>query len=139
MTDEAEMLPGLVEVPQDEAGLLLEAGYFYMELGRPKEAEEVFTGVSALLPQSDVPRIALGNLHFAQGRFQRALKFHQEALKLRPESATAKAHIGEALLFLKKEKEGLAAVQEALQMDPDGPSAAFAQALLAAYEDGALR
>ena len=46
---------------------------------------------------------------------------HQEALKLRPESATAKAHIGEALLFLKKEKGGLAAVQEAFQMDPDGP------------------
>lgn len=138
MTEEEEILSGLVEVPQHEAGLLLEAGYLYMELGRHKEAEEVFTGVSALLPDSDVPRIALGNLQFALGRFQRALKFHQEALKLRPESATAQAHIGEALLFLKKDKEGLAAIQQAIAMEPDGPSAAFAQALLAAYEDGAL-
>lgn len=138
MTEDTEILSGLVDVPQDEVGLLLEAGYLYLELGRHKEAEEVFTGVSALLPHSDVPRIALGNLQFAQGRFQRALKFHQEALKLRPDSATAQAHIGEALLFLKKEKEGLAAIQKAIEMDPEGPSAAFAQALVAAYEDGAL-
>lgn len=133
-----EILNGLIDVPQSEAALLLEAGYLYLEMGRPKEAEDVFTGVCSLLPESDVPRVALGNLHFSQGRYQRALKCHQEALKLRPESAVAQVHLGEALLFLKKTDEGLAALQKAIELDQEGPSAAFAAALLEAHKTGEL-
>lgn len=138
MAEQSEVLHGLIDVPQQEVALLLEAGYLYMEMGRPKEAEEIFTGVSALLPDSDVARVALGNLQFSQGRFQRALKHHQEALKVRPDSALAQAHVGEALLFLKRHDEGLKALNRAIEMDPDGPAAAFARALIAAYDDGAL-
>jgi tetratricopeptide (TPR) repeat protein len=138
MKKPTDTLHGLVDVPQDEVALLLEAGYLLLELGRTREAEEVFSGVAALLPNSDVPRVALGNLYFAQGRFQRALKFHQEALGVRPESALAQAHIGEALLFLKRDKDGRAALERALKMDGDGPAAEFARALLAAHGDGAL-
>lgn len=133
-----EILPGLIDVPQSEVALLLETGFLYLEMGRPKEAEDVFTGVAALLPESDVPLVALGNLHFSQGRYQRALKFHQDALKLRPESANAQVHVGEALLFLKKIDEGKAALQKALEMDPDGQPATFAKALLEALEAGEL-
>lgn len=133
-----EILHGLIDVPQSEVALLLETGYLYIEMGRPKEAEEVFSGVAALLPESDVPLVALGNLHFAQGRFQRALKFHQDALKLRPDSAVAQAHAGEALLFLKKVDEGKAALNKAIEMDPDGQPATFAKALLEALEAGEL-
>lgn len=133
-----EILHGLIDVPQGEVALLLETGYLYIEMGRPKEAEEVFSGVAALLPESDVPLVALGNLHFAQGRFQRALKFHQDALKLRPDSAVAQAHVGEALLFLKKIDEGKAALSKAIDMDPEGQPATFAKALLEALEAGEL-
>ena len=133
-----EMLKGLIEVPQPEASLLLEAGYLYMEMGKPKEASEVFTGVAALLPHSDVPLVALGNLEFAQGHFQRALKHHQEALKLKPKSALAQAHIGEALLWLKKGDEGLKALKQAIEMEPGGMPASFARALLEAHEAGTL-
>lgn len=138
MTESEETLQGLLPIPQAEAALLLETGYLYMEMGRPKEAEDVFTGVAALLPESDVPRVALGNLQFSQGRFQRALKFHQEALKLRPDSAMAQAHIGEALLFLKRHDEGRKALQQAIDMDRESTAAAFARALMAAHDDGAL-
>lgn len=133
-----EILKGLVDVPQPEAALLLEAGYLYMEMGKPKDAEEVFAGVVALLPQSDVPRVALGNLEFSLGRFQRALKHHQDALKLRPKSALAQAHVGEALLWLKKTDEGVKALKKAIQMEPDGMPATFAQALLDAHAAGDL-
>ena len=133
-----ETLSGLISVPQEEAALLLEAGYLYMELGRAKEAEEVFAGVSALLPESDVPLVALGNVHFSQGRFQRALKFHQDALKARPDSALAQAHVGEAMLFLKKTDDGIAALNKAIEMEPDGQPASFAQALLEAHKVGEL-
>jgi tetratricopeptide (TPR) repeat protein len=133
-----EILHGLIDVPKPEVQLLLEAGYLYLEMGKPKEAEEVFAGVAALLPESDVPLVALGNLEFAQGRAQRALKHHQEALKLRPDSAIAQAHVGEALLWLKKTKEGLQALDKALAMDPEGPAGRFARALKEAHDDGSL-
>ena len=133
-----ELLHGLIDVPKTEVQLLLEAGYLYMEMGRPKEAEEVFAGVAALLPESDVPLVALGNLEFSQGRYQRALKHHQDALKLRPDSAVAQAHVGEALLRMKKTKEGLAALEKALAMDPSGPAGKFAAALKEAHDDGSL-
>lgn len=136
--EQVEMLKGLIELPQPEAALLLEAGYLSMEMGRHKDAEEIFAGVAALLPHSDVPLVALGNVEFAQGRYQRALKHHQDALKLRPTSALAQAHIGEALLWLKKTDEGKKALEQAMQMEPDGMPAAFAKALLAAHAAGEL-
>jgi tetratricopeptide (TPR) repeat protein len=126
------------DVPQPEAALILEAGYLYMEMGGLKEAEEIFEGMAALLPQSDMPRVALGDLFFAQGKFQRALKFHQEALKVRPESAMAQARVGEALLWLKKTDEGLEALNKAIEMEGDGPGGQFAKAVIEAHEAGEL-
>ncbi len=133
-----EILKGLVEVPQPEAALLLEAGYLYMEMGKPKDAEEVFAGVAALLPHSDVPLVALGNLEFSQGRFQRALTHHSAALKVKPGSALAQAHVGEALLWLKRADEGTKALQKAIEMEPDGMPAKFAKSLLEAHAAGEL-
>ncbi|MEW5853940.1 MAG: tetratricopeptide repeat protein [Myxococcota bacterium] len=130
------MVQGIVPVPQKEVALLLEAGYLMMELGKWKEAQEVFAGVSALVPHSDVPHMALGNLFFAQGKFQQALKCHREALSVAPESALARAHVGESLLFLKKFDEGKAELERAISQDPKGMAADFARALLDAHEAG---
>jgi tetratricopeptide (TPR) repeat protein len=124
------MVDGLIPVSQGEVGLLLESGYLYLEMQKFKEAEEIFNGVAALVPHSEVPLICLGNLHFSQGRFERALKFHKEALKKNPDSALAQAHVGEALLFMKKKSEGKTALEKAIQMEPDGDAAAFASSLL---------
>jgi tetratricopeptide (TPR) repeat protein len=135
---DVETLRGLIEVPQPEAALLLEAGYLLLEMGKPRDAEEVFSGVAALLPHSDIPLVALGNLEFSQGHFQRALKHHQEALKVKPDSALAQAHIGEAFLWLKKAPEGRAALERAIEMEPAGAPASFAKALLDAWEQGAI-
>ena len=132
------IIHGVIDVPTSEARLLLEAGYLYMELGKPKEAEEVFTGVAGMLPHSDVPMTALGNLHFSQGRYQRALKFHQEALKAQPQSATAQAHVGETLIFLKKVGDAHAALDKALGMAPDEATKAFIEALKTALNSGEL-
>lgn len=133
---DAVMVKGLVDVPQSEVALLLEAGYLLMELGKWKEAQDVFAGVAALLPHSDVPLMALGNLHFSQGKFQQALKCHKDALALVPGSALARAHVGEALLFLKRYDEGKAELDQVLAQDGDGMAAQFARALLEAHEAG---
>jgi tetratricopeptide (TPR) repeat protein len=124
------MVDGLVEVPEEQLSLLLEAGYLYLEMQKPKEAEEVFEGVSALVPASEVPLICLGNLFFSQGRYERALKFHRRALEKNAGSALATAHVGEALLFLGRRDEARSTLQAAAGMEPDGPAAAFANRLL---------
>lgn len=138
MSDQ-EILNGLIDVPQPQAALMLEAGYFYMEMNKFKEAEDIFTGVAALLPVSEVPHICLGNLYFAQGKFQRALKSHEEALKLNPESLSAQTHIGEALLFLGKTEDGIAKLQGVINSSSGDPSEDFAKALLDAHEAGELK
>jgi tetratricopeptide (TPR) repeat protein len=133
-----EMIKGLVEVPQPEAAMLLEAGYFFVEMGKHKEAEDVFSGVAALLPHSDVPHVALGNLEFTQGHYARALKHHQEAARLKPTQALAHAHIGECLLWLNKANEGVASLQKAIALEPESAAAKMATALLEAHEQGDL-
>ena len=45
MSVREESLIGLVEVPKKQAQVMLDAAYFYMELGKFKEAEEVFFGL----------------------------------------------------------------------------------------------
>ncbi|MCA9553295.1 MAG: tetratricopeptide repeat protein [Myxococcales bacterium] len=133
------MVEGLIPVPQAEVALLLECGYLYMEMQKPREAEEIFNGVAALVPSSEVPLLCLGNLFFSLGRFDRALKFHQEALKKSPESALAQAHVGESLLFMKKRAEGKAALEKAAGMAPEGSdAAAFANSLLDALAAGVI-
>jgi predicted Zn-dependent protease len=127
MSDE-ESVSGLVDVPRSEVALLLECGMLYLEMNKLEEAEEVFTGVAALVPHSEVPLICLGNLFFGQGRYDRALRFHRQALQKNPESSLAQAHIGEALVFANKRVEGKKALEKATEMGGDG--AAFAEALL---------
>src|SRR5262245_19399595 len=127
---EPVVVEGLIPVAQTEIALLLESGYLYMEMQKWKEAEEIFAGVATLVPHSEVPLICLGNLQFSQGRYERALKYQREALQREPASALAQAHIGEALLFLKKRTEAKAALEKAVEMDPEGDAGAFARALL---------
>ena len=130
----AQMIEGFVDVPKQEVILLLEAGYLLMQMGKNREAFDVFTGVAALVPHSDVPCVALGNLFFGQGKFEQALKEHERALKRDPTSALAQAHIGEVLFFQKKIDEGVAALQKAIDMDPKGLPAKFARELLKAKD-----
>ncbi len=129
MSDEV-MVQGLLEVPQREIALLLESGYLYLEMQKFKEAEEIFQGVAALVPHTEVPLICLGNLFFSQGRYDRALKFHRDALKRNPESALAQAHMGEALIFLRKRADAKNALEKAVSMDPEGSVGEFANSLL---------
>ena len=130
------MLQGIVSVRQRDVTLMLEAGYLCMELKKHKEAEDIFTGVSVLLPHSEVPHMAMGNMLFAQGRFGAALKCHVRATELNPQSATALASCAESLFFLKRNSEALEHLERAQQMEPQGPAHEFALALKEAYDLG---
>lgn len=138
MTKRDGEIAGLVPVQRTEAALLLEAGYLYLEMGKFAEAQAVLQGASALLPHSEVPRVALGNFFFARGDHRKALAEHRAAQKLAPKSALPHAHAAEALFFLGNAKEAVAECQKALELEKKGPGAELAQALLDAHEAGAL-
>lgn len=124
----------LVPALQRDVTLMLEAGYLFIELNKHKEAEEIFAGVAALVPHSEVPHLALGNLHFSQGRFAPALKAHQHAASLNENSAIAHALVAESLFFLKRGAEALQALEKSLNLPDDGSAHEFAKALKDAYD-----
>lgn len=132
------MVQGLIDVPQTEIALMLEAGYLYMEMFKFKEAEEIFQGVAALVPHSEVALVCQGNLALSQGKFDRAVKLHKEAIARVSDSALAHAHLGEALIFSKKHDEARTALKKAAELDPEGPSGTFATSLLDGLAAGVI-
>lgn len=93
-------------------------------------------GVASLIPHSEIPHVALGNMYFSQGKFQQALKSHREGLRVNPGSALARAHVGEALIFLKKFDEALTELKAAVEMEPKSLAADFARSLIEAHQVG---
>ncbi len=132
-------LKGLVEISTKDAQLMLETGYFLMEMRQTQKAEEVFKGLVALFPNTESPHIALGNLYHAQGKFKACLEEHQKASSSNPYSGTAYASMGEALLFLGEFEKAAEMLDKALEVEPEGPAADFARALRVGYEMGVFK
>ena len=121
--------------PSDaELRVILEAGFVLREAGRFDEAEAVFRGAAELLPDSDVPRVALGTVELQRGRFAQAEAACAEALRLRPGSLYARVHRAEALLFQRRREEAEAELREIVAADPDSPHSRTARALLDAAD-----
>jgi tetratricopeptide (TPR) repeat protein len=134
----SEIAGSLVPVAKQQAMVLLEAGYIWLEMGKYDKAKDVFSGAAVLMPKSEVPQLALGALEFAQGRHDKALQAYRAAQRLAPNSALPRAHAGEALLFLHKVPEAMKELKAALELEPDSDGARFAQALVDSKEVGAL-
>lgn len=126
----------MISVPSEDLRILMEAGYLYLGMLRYKEAQEVFEGVVALAPKSEVPLVALGNVFCVQGQFDKAVKTYEKALDVDPKSAFAMAYLGEALLFKGLEQEAQKRLEEASQLDPQGPSGDFARSLIDLIKKG---
>jgi tetratricopeptide (TPR) repeat protein len=135
---ESEIAGSVVPVAKQQAMILLEAGYIWLEMGKYDKAKDVFTGAVALMPKSEVPQLALGALEFAQGRHDKALQAYRAAQRLAPNSALPRAHAGEALLFMGKVPEALKELKAAVDLEPEGDGARLARALVEAKEAGAL-
>ncbi|MCK5688546.1 hypothetical protein KAI87_04705 [Myxococcota bacterium] len=133
---DAEMIRGIVEVSKRDVQIMLEAGYLYMELNKNQEAEEILQGVGYLIPHSDIPHTALGNLYFSMGHFAPALKAHKKAVEINPESALAHASVGETLLFLHKYAEAMTHLDKAISLDPEGSAGQMAESLKQARDMG---
>lgn len=114
----------------EELAFLMEAGFIYRDAKQFQEARDVFSGVRALTPQSEIPEVALGTVSFQEADFDKAAKHYQKAIELNPKSAYAYAHLGEANLF-KKDKEGARQnLKKAMELDPRGEFGKMARSLL---------
>lgn len=122
------MVPQLT-LSKDEVLFLMEAGSVYRDAHRLTEAREVFAGLRAALPKSEVPEVALGSVCFSEGKYEDAIRHYQGALVKNPSSAYAFAHLGEAYLLNKQLKEAEVALKKAIELDPKGQSGKMARAL----------
>ena len=119
-----------VNPSNEEFALLMEAGFLYRDLQKHQEARDVFRGVRALAPTSEVPEVALGTVAFQQGNFEGAGRHYRRALELNPRSAWAYAHLGELVLFQANKEQARAYLKAAIDLDPRGDYGKLARALL---------
>jgi Flp pilus assembly protein TadD len=123
-----------VKPSDEELRVILESGFVLREAGRLDDADAVFRGALELLPDSDVPRVALGTVEMQRGRFAEAQALCEEALAVRPESLYARVHRAEALLFQRRREEAEAELRAVISSDADSPHSRTARALLDAAD-----
>jgi tetratricopeptide (TPR) repeat protein len=123
-------MPWTINPSSEELAFLMEAGFLYRDLQKHQEARDVFKGVRALAPKSEVPEVALGTVAFQQGNFEAAEKHYRRALELNPRSAWAYAHLGELVLFQADKDQARTYLKTALDLDPRGDYGKLARALL---------
>ena len=134
----SEIQGSLVPLTRQQAQLMLEAGYLWMDLGKFDNARDVLNGAALLMPKSEVPQLALGTLEFVQGHKDKALQAYRAAQRLAPKSSLPRAHCGEMLLLSGKVNEAMKELNAAVDLEPEGDGAKLAQALIEAKEAGAL-
>jgi Flp pilus assembly protein TadD len=108
----------------------MEAGFIYRDAEKFQEARDVFRGVRALAPKSEVPEVALGTVAFQEKEFDDAVTHYKKALELNPRSAYAYAHLGEAELFKKDKEAARVSLKKALELDPKGEFGKMARSLV---------
>jgi Tfp pilus assembly protein PilF len=121
----------VIKASAEELTLIMEAGLIYRYAGKFLQAREVFEGVRALRPQSELPHIALGTVGFEEGRFEDAIRRYKKAITMNPRSAYAHAQFGEAQLFQGDKESARASLEQAIDLDPKSENATLARAMLA--------
>lgn len=119
-----------VNASSEEILFLMEAGLIYRDAGKFQEARDVFRGVIALRPDSEIPQVAIGSTYFAEGNYDEAISYYQAALDKEPQSAYAYAHLGEALFMKKEFDEAREKLQRAIDLDEEGPYGQMARSIM---------
>lgn len=126
----------MIEMDKKGLAVMMEAGYVYIGMKRFKDARELFLGLTALVPDSDVPHVALGNVDFCDGKLPHAIKHYKHALKLDPNSLFAQVYLGEALFFAGEKDEAMELLNGVMKSDRGGGAGEFAKALVDAIKGG---
>src|SRR5436190_20784746 len=69
-------------------------------------------------PENAAPRAQLGNLYFDAERYEDAIKWYAEALKLSPDDVNVSTDLGVCYYYINKPDEALAQFAMSLKLDP---------------------
>lgn len=69
-------------------------------------------------PSDADTRIQLGNMYFDAGRYQEAVTYYEQALKLRPRDANVSTDLGISYYYMNDADRALAQFDKSLQIDP---------------------
>ncbi|MDX2013790.1 MAG: tetratricopeptide repeat protein [Myxococcaceae bacterium] len=125
----SDIAGSILPMSKQQAMIMLESVYLWMDLGKFDHARELVNGAAALMPKTKQVQFALGTLEFNQQKYDKALQAFRTAQRLDPKSALARAHCAEALLFMGKTGEALKELQAALDLEDDGGVPEFAYRL----------
>jgi tetratricopeptide (TPR) repeat protein len=128
-----------MEASSEELEVILEAGFIYRDAGNYDHARDIFVGIRAMVPASEVPEVGLGTVAFQQGEFAAAAKHYKRAIERNPQSAWAHAHLGELALFQKDKETARIHLKTACDLDPSGAFGAMARDLLKLAESVTFR
>ena len=95
-------------------------GVLAMERGDTKLAEDYFTEIKRINPNSGLYHEGMGLLHKRSGNHARAVELFTQVIKVQP-SAQLLAHRADCYLAMKKLNDAAADIRLALEMTPDDP------------------
>jgi tetratricopeptide (TPR) repeat protein len=122
----SDIAGSILPVSKQQAMLMLESIYLWMDLGKFDHARDIANGAAALMPRTKQVQLALGTIEFNQQKYDKALQAFRAAQRLDAKSGLARAHCGEALIFMGKTQEALKELQAARELEDDGGVADFA-------------
>jgi tetratricopeptide (TPR) repeat protein len=93
----------------------------YLKLEKPGKAIDAYKRGIELNRDRDDLHIDLGNLYFAEDRYQEALSEYQEAVRVNPASSSNHYSLGQGFLKLEKFSEAEQEFRTVLRMEPDSP------------------
>ena len=109
----------------DNPGVLKELAIQHSQLGRHREAHDMWGRYLKIAPRSAEANINLAAACINLGRYAEALRHSQHALRIEPASKEAKLNIAYSLLFLERGGEAEAALEDLLRAHPDYLPAKF--------------
>lgn len=109
-------------VPTELIQLLLDIGYVATSLGKLRQAEEIFEGLIAARPESELPLVGYAFSKMTFGAYTEASKLLMErAMKLNPNSGFVQVFYGFLLHLTKRYAESKILLERVIseQQDPD--------------------
>jgi tetratricopeptide (TPR) repeat protein len=95
----------------------------YGAKGRLEESEAAYRRVVALDPKMPYPHYGLGNLQAMQKDHGAAVASYRKAISLGARNAATLTKLGLSLVALGDKEPGIASLKNALEIDPEYPSA----------------
>ena len=110
-SQQAKMGPQVATPPPARSGRRSPRGERHRRRSSTRTQVAAFKSVADREPSNPTPRVQLGNLYFDAEKYDDAIKWYSEALKLAPKDADVSTDLGVVLLLHESARQGARAVQ----------------------------